>query len=409
MIEFIVFIIMLIFIIIGLIMLIYSFRQKDYNTLKKNESSKFSIIIPARDESKVIEGLLKSIINQSCTVNPQDVYIVVESKNDKTCNIAKKYNMNIVLRRDLSLKRKGYAIDDAISFIKEKNKRYDLYFIFDADNILDKDFISNMLESYKNGYDIAIGYRNTKNGNDSVVAAASSLTFTMINTMFNKFKVKQGLNVTISGTGFYISGSVIDKLGGYPFNTLTEDYELSVYSSLAGLSSTYNEKAIFYDEQPVKYKITKTQRTRWIRGYIDTRKKYNHELKKKIKSENCPKKGSIKIEYVGIKPYLLMVIGLVFFIVSNIVLFFINLISNNMYIYNLLSIAVLIIIIYIVLAAITFIMIKREKEYFGLTKKMKIMAVIYNPIFLLSYIPCAVKALLNPNIGWSKIEHNKNI
>lgn len=390
-------------------MLIYSFRQKDYNTLKKNESSKFSIIIPARDESKVIEGLLKSIINQSCTVNPQDVYIVVESKNDKTCNIAKKYNMNIVLRRDLSLKRKGYAIDDAISFIKEKNKRYDLYFIFDADNILDKDFIINMLESYKSGYDIAIGYRNTKNGNDSVVAAASSLTFTMINTMFNKFKVKQGLNVTISGTGFYISGSVIDKLGGYPFNTLTEDYELSVYSSLAGLSSTYNEKAIFYDEQPVKYKITNTQRTRWIRGYIDTRKKYNHELKKKIKSENCPKKGSIKIEYIGIKPYLLMVIGLVFFIVSNIVLFFINLISNNMYIYNLLSIAVLIIIIYIVLAVITFIMIKREKEYFGLTKKMKIMAVIYNPIFLLSYIPCAVKALLNPNIGWSKIEHNKNI
>ena len=44
------------------------------------------------------------------------------------------------------------------------NKDYDAYFIFDADNILEKDFIKNMIPIYYQGYDIGVGYRNIKNG-----------------------------------------------------------------------------------------------------------------------------------------------------------------------------------------------------------------------------------------------------
>lgn len=406
MIEFIAFIIMIFLIVLGLILLIYSFFQKDEINLKikNDENPNVSIIIPARDESKVIEGLLKSILNQTYKINPSDVYIVVETKEDKTCSIASKYGMNIVFRKDLSLARKSYALDDAIKEIKSQNKKYDLYFVFDADNILDNKFIENMIVSYEQGYDIAIGYRNTKNGNDSLVAAASSLTFTMINTIRNKFKIKKGMNVTISGTGFYISGEVIDSLGGYPFNTLTEDYELSVYSMLEGLNSTYNEKAIFYDEQPTKYKVSKIQRTRWIRGYIDTRKKYIKELKGK--RHKTLKQGSIETEYIGVKPYLLMVIGIALNIIVNIILLIIHLIFNKPYMINILNLLGLFVIIYLILVVITFIMIKNEKECFRLSQKMKHKVLFYHPIFLIGYVPCAIKALLNPNVGWKKIEHN---
>lgn len=56
----------------------------------------------------------------------------------------------------------------------------------DADNVLDVDFVKNMEKSINEGYDIGIGYRNCKNGNDSVVAAASALTFSMINELSNR-------------------------------------------------------------------------------------------------------------------------------------------------------------------------------------------------------------------------------
>ena len=152
--------IMLIFILIGIALIIIKSLQKRNLTLdSKVKNPSFSILIPARYESKVIESLLISINKQSVKVNPKDVYIIVESLEDETCNIVKKYNMNIILRDKLDLKRKGYALEEAFDYLKKKNKIYDLYFIFDADNILDKYFIKEMLITYKNGYDIACGYR----------------------------------------------------------------------------------------------------------------------------------------------------------------------------------------------------------------------------------------------------------
>ena len=65
---------------------------------------------------------------------------------------------------------------------------------------------------------------------------------------------------------------------GYPFHTLTEDYELSSYATLNNLTTYYNTKSIFYDEQPLRFKDTINQRIRWIRGYFDVRKIYNKKI-----------------------------------------------------------------------------------------------------------------------------------
>ena len=83
--------IMLIFILIGIALIIIKSLQKRNLTLdSKVKNPSFSILIPARYESKVIESLLISINKQSVKVNPKDVYIIVESLEDETCNIVKK-------------------------------------------------------------------------------------------------------------------------------------------------------------------------------------------------------------------------------------------------------------------------------------------------------------------------------
>ena len=161
-------------------------------------------------ESAVIEGLLSSLDNQSYKINKNDIYVIVEDKNDPTYNISFKKRNRVVVRRDFTYKCKGGALDEAVKLIISEGKHYDAYFIFDADNVLDKDFFMEMKESYKKGYDVGIGYRNTKNGNDNIYAAASSLTFSMINSLDNNFKAKHGLTLTVSGTGFYIRGSILE-------------------------------------------------------------------------------------------------------------------------------------------------------------------------------------------------------
>lgn len=383
----------LVFISLGVILLILgniNIRKNKNKVNKKDDDYNFCVLIPARDESKVIEGLLKSL---GLSVNMEDVYVIVEDMKDKTVDICKKYKANVILRTT-KRQRKGYALDEAIKQIKD----YNLYFIFDADNIVDKNFFKEMKKTYEQGYDIGVGYRNCKNGNDNIIAACSSLTFSMINTLGNDFRNKHSANIIISGTGFYIRGSWIKKWQGYPFHTLTEDYELSLYSILNNMTSYYNDKAIFYDEQPTKFNQTIKQRVRWIKGYFEARKKYIPLILKDLKHPNYGSKYSVCL---GVRAFIYIIIGIVIFMIKNIVTMFTN--------YNFISLISLILIIvlsYIIMMIITMKMIKKDK--LDLSRKMKLKTIFYNPIYLTTYVYCALIALFKKNISWDKIEHKVN-
>ena len=371
-------------------------RKNNNKPEKKDTNHNYAILIPARDESKVIEGLLKSIKEQSMKINMNDVYVIVEDKNDKTVQIANSYNATIIVRKHLELKRKGYALDEAIKEIIANNKKYDAYFIFDADNILDKDYLKNMTETYDLGYDIGIGYRNCKNGNDNVIAASSALTFSMINTLSNEMKKLRTNTMTVSGTGFYIRGYLIDEFKSYPFHSLTEDYELSLYTNLNNLTTDYNKKAIFYDEQPTEYKQTVNQRIRWIKGYMEARKEYIPLIKKKMKNDRKDNNyGSHLLEVIGVKPFIFVIVGLVLFFINQMY----SLINQAMIGVSTWQIPVeriidTFVILYFVMMIVTLMMIVLEKDKLNLDNKMKLKVIFFNPFYLVTYIPCAIKALL---------------
>ena len=391
----------LIFIISAIILLIYSYlvMPRCYLKPKKyNNKKRYCILIPARYESKVINNLLLSITKQTTKINPKDIYIIVESIKDKTVDIAKQYNMNIILRENLSLKRKGYALNDAVTYILKKQIHYDAYFIFDADNILDKDFIKNMEKSINEGYDIGIGYRNTKNSN-TLVSASSALTFSMINTMLNERKNKYHNNLTISGTGYYIKGSIIEEWNSFPFHSLTEDYELTLYAILNNLTTTYNKKAIFYDEQPDNFNISLKQRTRWVKGYFEVRKKYINKISKS-ETKNDPNFASKVNAFLGVTPYIYIIIGLL------IILF--NILITKGITTFLCYLTIFLLLIYTVLVLFTIIMLKKEKNSLNISKSMKVKVIFYNPIFMFSYIICLLRTIFIKDIKWDKIDHNKN-
>lgn len=376
---------------IVLLFLMWYFERKKRLKMKTRKKCKYAILIPARDESKTIEGLLKSIRVQvkdmSCT------YIIVEDKKDKTCSIAKKYNCKVIVRKDLeNKKRKGYALDEAIKEILKKEK-YDLYFIFDADNILHKNFIKEMIETYKKGYDIATGYRNIKNP-VNVTSVCSGLTFTMVNNLINKRKNKLKNTITISGTGYYISGDLINKWQGFPFFSLTEDYELTLYASANKIPTYYNENAIYYDEQPVDMVTSIKQRTRWVKGFFESRIKRLKEIKDDFS------------KIVSIFPYLFLIIGIILFLIGNSfeILYFIT-IKNilNLYAFN--SIFVTLLLIYIILFLFSILVVISDKNRFNSKISLLIGAIFFNPLFLLSYIICFFRAILHRRLEWETIEH----
>lgn len=383
---------------ISILTLLYKYLIMKKNTnypQKEKNGHNYAILIPARNESLVIEKLLISIENQTKKIKPEDVYVIVETKKDKTVSIVEKHKMTIVYRKNLNKKRKGFALDDAIKEILKSNKKYDAYFIFDADNILDKNYIKEMTKSFDEGYDIGIGYRNTKNSKN-LVSAASALTFSMINTIGNKRKSKYTNNLIISGTGYYIKGTIIESWKGFPFNSLTEDYELSLYSILNNLTTTYNDSAIYYDEQPEIFDVTITQRSRWVKGYFDARRNYIHKIRKSISKKD--KNYASKITaLIGVNPLITLIIGDLLFLID----------STTSLKRFIICFIIIILLVYLCLMLFTYIIIRNEEDKLDI-KVSKILLIFYNPFYLLSYIYCLYIAITKKDLGWQEIKHTNN-
>lgn len=401
-----IYILCLILVAISLIIFISNriLESENNNHPIKEEKKKpdFCILIPAKDESKVIKGPIDSIKNQTYKINMQNVYVIVEDIEDPTVNICKEYKCNYIVRKHLELKRKGYALDEAIKQIK---KEYDAYFIIDADNILDKDFFKYMSKVYQKGYDIGVGYRDNKNWSSNVISACSGLVFTIANNI-NKRKNKTNENITITGTGFYIKGNIIKEFGGYPFHEITEDYELTLYATVHKLTTCYEERAIFYDEQPTTLKASIKQRIRWIRGYFNARVNYLPQLKEKI-FNNQMNYGSVYKEIMWLRPILILALAFVIFYLAIIINQIYMLIKSTYDPSSLILGLIVIGITYLVMMFFTIYQLISERKHIKVKNSLKVKIILYNPIFLLTFIYCAIAAIVKKNITWERIEHTK--
>lgn len=368
------------------------------NKLKLNKNikkdPKICVIIPARDESKVIEELLNSLENQSYPLNKDNIYVIVENESDKTVAITKKHCMQYFVRKELTKKTKGYAIDELIKYLDKKKEYYDLYFIFDADNVLDENFIINMLNDYYKGYYISTGFRGLKNPHH-YLSLSSWLTFSILNDTHNTKLQKNNGNLILSGTGYFIEGSIINNFHSFPFTSLTEDYESSLYYTLKSLSTNYNKDAIFYDEQPTKYLVSIKQRARWIKGYFKNYFLACPKLFHKLISKPI-NKGSVIEMMLAIIPLIAFILFLVFLLLYTLLK------SRVLFIIELL-------IIYLALLLLTIILIYKNKKYIISSNKVIIKTIFYHPIYLISYIHSLLYLIINSNLGWDKIEHNSNL
>lgn len=165
---------------------------------------------------------------------------------------------------------RGYALRFLLENIFKNfgEYAYDGFFVFDADNILDENFISEMNNVFDNGYKVVTSYRNSKNFGDNWISAGYSIFFLREATQLNRARMMFGTSSCVSGTGFLFSSEIARENDGWKHFLLTEDFEFTVDRILKDDTVGYCENAIIYDEQPTRLGQSFTQRARWIKGYL---------------------------------------------------------------------------------------------------------------------------------------------
>lgn len=241
---------------------------------------RYAVLIPARNESTVIAGLLDSLKAQNYPKELLDIYVIADNCTDQTGQIAKSHGAQVITRHNLREIGKGYALQYAFQTI-QKNKSlqyYDGYFVFDADNQLDENFIEEMNRVFDQGHVAVTSYRNSKNYDTNWLSAGYSLWFLRESYFINGARMLFGSSCAISGTGFLVSSALIDELGGWPYHLLTEDIQFSVEQVLRGKRIGYAEKAMLYDEQPIDFATSWRQRLRWAKGFYQVLNRYGGRL-----------------------------------------------------------------------------------------------------------------------------------
>lgn len=256
-------------------------RKKKKSSYEAKELHKFAFIIAARNESAVIGNLIKSIKQQNYPSELIDVIVVADNCTDNTAEIARENGAICYERFNNILVGKGYALDYVFNKIVETfgdYTAYDGYFIFDADNVIDRNYVREMNKVFDSGYNVITSYRNSKNYDTNWITAGYSLWFIREAKYLNNPRMMLKTSCAVSGTGFLVNSQIIKKNNGWKFNLLTEDIQFSVVNILEGEKIGYCENAMFYDEQPTTFIQSWNQRMRWSKGFYQVMFKYGREL-----------------------------------------------------------------------------------------------------------------------------------
>lgn len=240
---------------------------------------RFAVLIAARNEETVIGNLLDSIKAQSYPERFLEVFVVADNCRDKTAETARAHGAEVYERHNASLRGKGYALDFLLREMeRHAHNEFDGYIVLDADNVLERDFVSRMNETFSEGKDIVTCYRDSKNYGDNWISAGYALWFLREAQYLNNARMRLGSSCAVSGTGFLFSDAVLRECGGWNFFLLTEDIEFTIDNVVRGHKVGYAAGAVLYDEQPTSFAQSWRQRMRWSKGYLQVFCKYAVQL-----------------------------------------------------------------------------------------------------------------------------------
>lgn len=379
----------------GLVGFILKNKLKFKKSRKKNY---FAIIVPARNEEKVIGNLINSLQKLDYPKDKYRIFVVPNNCTDNTSKVVANYGVSVI-PCNIPVKTKGDVLKYTFNNLKD-NRKIDAYIIFDADNVVHKDFLIHMNDCLNSGYNVAEGFRDAKNPKDNWISGSYAIYYLFQNIFFNKARMSFNASASINGTGFMIKKELIDK-NGFETYTLTEDVEFTGQCALNGEKVAFVEDAITYDEYPDEFKVSWKQRTRWSAGIIECMKRYSPKLFKNFLKTGNMASLDMSLTYLGPVMQIISLITLIMLIVFKII---------SIELYDIFSVAYASGIVFFLVFLIIGICI----EIFALKFKNKdikgmFSSILLFSVFILTWIPINVVCFIKKQTKWEEIKHTKNI
>ena len=385
--------------------ILVTWRRGEVKLPPAKKNHRYAFFIAAHNEESVIANLVRSIKEQDYPSELIDVFVVADACTDRTAKEARHAGAIVYERNDLARKGKSWVLDYGFDrILNEYPDKYEAFFVFDADNLLSPGYVTEMNKLFDQGFLVGTSYRNSKNFDSSWVSSAYALWFLREAKFLNNSRMLCGTGCAISGSGWMVSARIVQGMHGWDFHTLTEDIQFSTFCAANGIRIGY-APAEFYDEQPLTFKASWTQRMRWTKGFYQVFFSYNRDLIRGIgKGQFASYDMLMTIAPGMILTLLSFFINATYLIVGSLSHGFIATQGELlMCMGSLVMTFASMYVVFFILAVITTI---SEREHIHAKKKWRIFTNLFTfPIFMMTYVPITVAALFK-KVEWVPTKHD---
>ena len=254
---------------------------------KKSESLLFfdddlpsvSIIVPVKNEEKVVGRLLEALVNLNYPSGCKEVIVVNDESSDNTGQIctdyASRYPEIKVFNRSKS-STKASALNFGL-----RHSRGEIIATFDADSVPEPDALLRAMRYFEDPDVAAVqGRIYSINADENMLTKFLFYEGAVQYEAYLWGKDRLNLFVGLGGSCQFIRRGVLGEIGGWNEKNLSEDVELSLRLTERDYVIKYASDVKTWEESPNSVQGLVRQRARWYRGNIEMSLKFGRLLKK---------------------------------------------------------------------------------------------------------------------------------
>ncbi|WKZ60986.1 MAG: glycosyltransferase family 2 protein [Cyclobacteriaceae bacterium] len=235
--------------------------------IRQNSYKRIAVFVPSYKEDNVIIHTAKELLEVEYPESFFDVIIIADSLKEETLEQLRKTRA-IVIPVQFEKSMKSRSLNFAFNSV---NKEYDIAIIADADNILEREFLSDINNLFNQGHQIIQAQRVAKNLN-TPMAVLDGLSEAINNHLFRQGANALGLSSALIGSGMAFPFNLLKKELS-TIDSAVEDKALQVALVEKGHKIVYQKGTLVFDEKVDSPDAYKNQRRRWIAGQYDMLRK----------------------------------------------------------------------------------------------------------------------------------------
>ena len=267
-------------VIVGVRHLLRAKKEKSEKvSLNEKRLPSVSIIVPVKNEEKVIGRLLKALLNLNYPSAKKEIIIVNDESSDRTGELCVQYASQckeIRLFNRSKSSTKAAALNFGVS-----HAQGEIVVTFDADSVPEPDALLKAVDYFDDPKVAAVQGRICSiNVDENMLTKFLSYEGAVQYEAYLRGKDRLNLFVALAGTCQFIRRGVLQEIGGWNEKNFSEDLDLSLRLIDRDYVIKYVSDVRTWEESPNSVQSLIRQRARWFRGNMELGVKFGRLLRK---------------------------------------------------------------------------------------------------------------------------------